>query len=325
MKKLGIVLLTYNRCHYVVEAINVLIPQLIKNSDSAYLLICDNASTDGTDRYIKPLVEKYPEIEYVRHDKNMGARANFIYGINNVDAEYVHLHGDDDLCSPYFVDTILSLINCESDIGIIHFNYLEGQSNLQKISIHHRNIHSNSLIVKFNNGLDFVRKLMISPSFMTSNVFSKDCILEGYNNNYQEDCYGYRWLLCLYTGIIRKKCIYYELPLVVQRYGGPYPEFALNTILGQHRVFFYLEDYIPGITSLWMNEVTKSPNTIRALKSITENRSIYRPFYKEMKICLSTKLHVVCLVVAVFMPKLISVPFFALVMTYYKLKRLKIK
>lgn len=307
MKKLGIVLPTYNRCKYAHESVLALLPQLKKNTENVSLLITDNASPDSTEEMLRPLAVQYPEIiTYVRQPKNIGPHANFYYGIKNIDAEYVYLLGDDDLVSPHFVDTILEIIETNSEVGIIHMNYLEGPENLKDVTVHHHEIHDFHLIKNYNDGTSFIKDFMIAPSFMSSNVFRRDCMLDGLKSNYHEDCYGYDWLVCLYTGIINKKCLYYNLPLVVQRWGGAYARFALNTILGQQRVFDYMNPYIPGISEYWRNSVSGMYSTLSAIKSICSNKKTYKPYFKEIKSCLKSRTHRICLYCALFLPSVIG-------------------
>lgn len=307
MKKLGIVLPTYNRAKYALEGIQALMPQLLHNSDRTCLLISDNASTDDTEKVLKPFAEKYPDIiRYVKQSENIGPHANFYFGIKNIDAEYVYLLGDDDLVSPNFIDIILNILDNNQDVGIVHMNYLEGPEDLKEVSIHHRHINNIRLIKIFNEGTEFIKEMLISPSFISSNVFRRDCMLEGLKSNYHEDCYGYDWLVCLYTGLVNKKCLFYNLPLVVQRWGSPYPRFALNTLLGQQRVFDYMDPYIPGTSELWRNHVSSMYSTLSVIRTICADKKLYKPYYKEINSCLRSRVHRFSLLSALFLPSVIG-------------------
>ena len=311
MKKLGVVLPTYNRCKYAKEGVEILLPQLLKNIDEVCLLITDNASPDDTEQKLRPYAKRYPElITYVRQKENIGPHANFYYGIKNIDAEYVYLLGDDDLVCPSFVQTILQLLKDNPDVGMIHFNYLEGSSDLKRVKVHKTSVTDNSLCKYYQSGKSFVEDMLISPSFMSSDVFRKECMLKGLETNYHEDCYGYDWLVCLYTGVIDRQCIYYEMPLVVQRYGGEYQKFALNTIIGQHKTFEYVSDMIPDILSLWKRDLISqnSWNVIAVIKTITKDRKFYKLWYGEMKNCLGNQWQRFNLYIAIFIPVFFSIP-----------------
>jgi len=316
MKKLGIVLPTYNRCKFAKEGVENLLPQLLNNRENVCLLITDNASSDDTEKLLRPYSEEYPEIiEYFRQKENIGPHANFYFGIKHLNTDYIYLLGDDDLVSPYFVTTILCLLEKYPDIGMIHFNYLEGQSDLKRVKVHKSKVIDNGLCKLYQIGKNFVNDMLISPSFISSNVFKKECMLKGLETNYHEDCYGYDWLVCLYTGIIEKQCIYYELPLVVQRYGEAYPKFALNTILGQHRIFEYLSEIIPDAMIKWQKDVRlqNSWNVIAIIKTIIPHRRFYKKWYRELSTCLGSQWQRFNLFIAINMPFFFSKPWFAII------------
>ncbi len=302
MKKLGVVLPTYNRANYAYENVTHLIPQLAAHKDSVTLLISDNASTDNTKMLLEPLSGQHPDIIcYVRQKENIGPHANFYYGVKNIDAEYIYLLGDDDIVSPNFIDTILKLLYDNPGVGLLHFNYLEGPEDLHIIRNHHKRIFDNNLVKKYKDGKQFVKELLIAPSFMSANVFLRDCMLKGLETNYHDDVYGYDWLVCLYTGILDTPCLYYDLPLVVQRYGGLYQNFALNTILGQHKVFEYLADKVEGIVNIWEEE-TKHQNVydvIAVISTIPQFRKFYKKKYSDISGCLKSKWQRFCLFIAV--------------------------
>lgn len=322
MKKLGIVLPTYNRCVYVKESIENLLPQLLNNRGDVCLLVSDNASPDETEKLIRPYADNYPDIvEYVRQKENIGSHANFYFGIKHIEAEFVYLLGDDDIVSPFFVSTILYLLKYNPNVGMIHFNYLEGPNDLKIVKVHNSTVTEHCLCKNYQNGKQFVKDVLISPSFMSSDIFRKECMIKGLNTNYHKDCYGYDWLVCLYTGIMDKPCIYYELPLVVQRYGGLYQNFALNTIVGQHKVFEYISEMIPDILLLWKEKVKSqdSWNAIAVIKTIPHDREYYKQWYEEMKKCLGSKWQIFNLSIAVKIPACFSKPWFVVVDFFNKL------
>lgn len=316
MKKLGIVFPTYNRCNYAYEGVSALIPQLLRNQEHVSLLITDNASPDSTEEMLKPFAEKYSNfIVYVRQKQNIGPHANFYYGIENIQAEYIYLLGDDDIVSPHLVDILLNLLSSNQEIGMLHFNFLSGVEDLHSVKACHESIRSKSLCLKYSSGWDFVKDFLIAPSFMSSNVFRKDCMLKGMENNYHEDCFGYDWLLCLYSGIVDKECLYYDLPLVVQRFGRVYQNFALNTIVGQHKLFEYLSNKTNDLVSLWEDEVKyqKCYNAIAVISTIPEYRDFYKSKYKDLENCLKSKIQRMCLFVSVYFIPEVSLPILFLV------------
>lgn len=76
-EKLQICIITYNRKGYLERTLNQLfdINSPVRNFDIA---VMDNASTDGTSELIDEYCKKYPNLEHIRHEINIGGNANVI-------------------------------------------------------------------------------------------------------------------------------------------------------------------------------------------------------------------------------------------------------
>lgn len=72
------------------------------------ILVCDNASTDGTDAYMATLED--PRIRYIRHAENVGANGNFNSCLENATGEYFLLLHDDDVLEPGFVSSCVDAL-----------------------------------------------------------------------------------------------------------------------------------------------------------------------------------------------------------------------
>lgn len=64
------------------------------------VLVCDNASDDGTGEVVAELSRRDPRVIYHRHATNRGAYFNFQYGVDAVESEYFSILSDDDLLLP---------------------------------------------------------------------------------------------------------------------------------------------------------------------------------------------------------------------------------
>lgn len=309
MKLLTIVLPTYKRCKYVEENVRLLTPQLKKHIDDVSLIVTDNASNDGTSEAIKSLMTSDCDIRYNCHNTNIGAHGNFYWGIENSDSEFVFLLGDDDICSPNFLDCVIPILKDGGDtLGILHFNYMMGAADLKRVSLFNTEINNVELVETYDNPKIFISTHWTGPSFMSSLIFRKSIMEKGKRLNYHEDCYGYDWLLALYTGVMDYKCVYYKIPLLIQRFGGSYSKFALNTVLGQYRLFKYLEDYIPGISNEWNVQVANQRyyNVLDVLLTISHSRNLYKTYYNEMKSSLASRFHKLILYVVTYVPSNVS-------------------
>lgn len=66
------------------------------------VLVCDNASGDGTREMIAELQQGDPRVLYHCHPKNMGGVYNFRYGMEAVETDLFSIMSDDDLLLPHF-------------------------------------------------------------------------------------------------------------------------------------------------------------------------------------------------------------------------------
>ena len=90
---------TYNRRHgYFPQALQSALAQDYPNLE---VVVCDNASTDGTQEYMEAMTD--PRLRYVRHAENIGANANFNSCLENADGHFFLMLHDDDLLDPTFV------------------------------------------------------------------------------------------------------------------------------------------------------------------------------------------------------------------------------
>jgi len=106
---------TYNRRHgYFPQA---LASALAQDYQDLEVLVCDNASTDGTDEYIASLSDE--RLRYVRHETNIGANANFNSCLENASGDYFMLLHDDDLIDPGFVSRCVAALAGRGDVGVV--------------------------------------------------------------------------------------------------------------------------------------------------------------------------------------------------------------
>lgn len=81
------------------------------------ILVGDNASTDKTEDLMRSISD--PRVRYIRHEKNIGANANFNYLLQEAKGEWFLLFHDDDLIDPEFVSSCLSVVPPQHRLGFI--------------------------------------------------------------------------------------------------------------------------------------------------------------------------------------------------------------
>jgi glycosyltransferase involved in cell wall biosynthesis len=119
-----IVMVTYNHEKYIEEAIKSVLNQ---NVGFEYrLIIGDDASTDKTLSICKVYSKEYPQkIIVLESEYNMGIIKNYKRCFDFCTAEYICiLEGDDYWISPLKLEKQLLLINSDSNIGLVHSNYI---------------------------------------------------------------------------------------------------------------------------------------------------------------------------------------------------------
>lgn len=111
---LTIAIPTYNRVsclRLLVDSLLAQIAQAERRGDRVAILIADNASTDGTGKYLESLAaSRFVTIH--RHAHNRGAAANVVHCFRHASSRYVWIIGDDDLPLPGAVDAVLRHLAC---------------------------------------------------------------------------------------------------------------------------------------------------------------------------------------------------------------------
>ena len=74
---LSICIPTFNRCEYLSESLNQLLPQIEPFKDVIEILVSDNCSDDKTEEVVNCFIEKKSlNIIFNRNDRNIGADNN---------------------------------------------------------------------------------------------------------------------------------------------------------------------------------------------------------------------------------------------------------
>lgn len=94
--KITIQMCTYNRAHFITEAVDSVLSQIFQDWE---LLILDDCSTDNT----KEIIEKYltdPRIRYIKNEQNLGITKNRNKALTLSNGEYIAVLDSDD----YWID-----------------------------------------------------------------------------------------------------------------------------------------------------------------------------------------------------------------------------
>lgn len=159
---------TYNRVDYLRELIPSLITELAAVNRDAIrveLLISDNASTDGTEAYLRGVSCR--GINVFRNEKNIGGDRNFLACVERASGEYVWLFGDDDVLETGGIVRILELLTSLQPALLI---LLAGE---QRQAVADEVIYSDyGACVRESMKRD--ESFALSHTLITSNVFRRD-------------------------------------------------------------------------------------------------------------------------------------------------------
>lgn len=106
----------YNYAEYLDEALKSVFSQSILPDE---VIVVDDCSTDNP----KPIIDKYPSVIYIKHDKNRGLSASRNTGIKHAKSKYCFSFDSDDIMRPDCIKEHLKLADENSIVtcGLMAF------------------------------------------------------------------------------------------------------------------------------------------------------------------------------------------------------------
>jgi GT2 family glycosyltransferase len=153
MKQVAAIVVTYNRKQLLLENISCLLQQTTRQDLD--IIIIDNASTDGTNVALQPLLDK-KELVYINMGSNLGGAGGFQFGIKYAaEHDYTYIWVMDDDCMP----TTMALEEFLRQDRILkkNYGYLSSQVKWRDDSICTMNIQRKTV---FKNVEDFKSDLV---------------------------------------------------------------------------------------------------------------------------------------------------------------------
>lgn len=112
---LSICISTFNRCEFIGETLDSIIPQLAVGVE---LVVVNGASSDNTREVMEQYVLKYPEIRFYQEKHNSGVDGDYDKAVGYARGEFCWLMTDDDLLLPGAVEHVMECINKEVDLVV---------------------------------------------------------------------------------------------------------------------------------------------------------------------------------------------------------------
>lgn len=156
MKKISVLMLTYNHAPYIKKAIDSVLMQ--KTKYDYEIIIGDDCSTDGTVDILVEYRNRYPnKIKLLLENENKGIKHNVIKTYNACNGEYIAwLEGDDywlvnDKLEKQveFLDNNLEYSTCFSRVEVIYENDCSKKSYLPLMSLKRNNFDTEYVIKNF--------------------------------------------------------------------------------------------------------------------------------------------------------------------------------
>lgn len=216
---LSIIIPTYNRANVLKYTLSLFKEQVARNKDKVELLVCCNASTDNTKDMVLSLQSDCEYIQFVHYCEHVEIGESLVRSASNAKGNYLIIWSDDDIPSPFLIDSLLYLLGKYNDLGCICFNRLEGFSNeisqIEKIFLFDNRFSTNEIL--YNDSVAFTEKYFGDMSFISVNVIKTELFQKGLSLDSHKHL-GFQFLAPILYGIKGSKCLYYEYPLCIERH-----------------------------------------------------------------------------------------------------------
>jgi glycosyltransferase involved in cell wall biosynthesis len=114
MPRVSIGLPVYNGEPFLSETIESLVSQSFSDIE---IIICDNASSDGTEAICRSFMSKDSRIRYYRNSDNLGPAVNFNWSFKLSCGDYFKWAAHDDICAPDFLARCVEIL--DRDVGAV--------------------------------------------------------------------------------------------------------------------------------------------------------------------------------------------------------------
>lgn len=164
--KLSVCIPTYNRASFIADTIQSII-NAAKGFSGIEIVVSDNASIDNTKEIVDSFRTEFPDINYFRWTKNMGADLNYLKVVELARGDYCWLFGSDDLMGKDAIAKILGMLEDEFDVYLV--DRMECDINM-KPKFHRKWLKTGNKDFFFENDSDL--KIYFENSLSLGAVFS---------------------------------------------------------------------------------------------------------------------------------------------------------
>ncbi|MGL4864548.1 MAG: glycosyltransferase [Cetobacterium sp.] len=186
MKKITILMLTYNHEKYIFQAIESILKQ--KTNYELEILIGDDCSPDKTTDILNSYQRKYPEkIKLIIREQNIGPRENFLDLLSKANGDYIALlEGDDYWISENKIEELVNFLEFNEKDYIGAFHNIQVVDFEGKIKINHEYNKNKKFMDIKTLEEHYDGKIMMTLSMVFRNIFKDKKEYTEYKNMLDE-------------------------------------------------------------------------------------------------------------------------------------------
>ena len=113
---LTIALPVFNGERFLALALESILAQTFTDFE---LIVCDNASTDGTEALCRDAAARDDRVQYVRNPTNLGINRNFGIGVEMARGRYFKWAAHDDIVAPEFAARCVEVLDNDPDVALV--------------------------------------------------------------------------------------------------------------------------------------------------------------------------------------------------------------
>jgi glycosyltransferase involved in cell wall biosynthesis len=107
----------YNGERWIAESIESILSQTFPDFE---LIICDNASNDGTEEICRRYANADPRVRYLRNAENIGGTRNHNLTAQLARGEYFRWAGHDDRCEPNLLERLVEILDTRPEVVLAY-------------------------------------------------------------------------------------------------------------------------------------------------------------------------------------------------------------